>query len=273
MNMEQANVKAKHSSGVHHDHRRRMRERMLRYGAENFADHELLEIALFAANPRGNTNELAHTVVEHFGSIYSVMEAQADELTEVHGLGEAGAVQLMCMAELSRRYIRSSREPGTQYDTVQKIAEYLWSYFHTLDHERLYMMLLDNRMGLIDLILLSDGSVSSTEVPTILMLEKIARKKPVFVVLSHNHPHGIAQPSENDLGVTRHVRKVLSLVNVMLLEHIVIADDRFYPIMKHQQSFPEVMAEAQRLHGKTLDLNAFYNVDENTYRFSDILKQ
>ena len=245
---------------------------MLRHGAENFADHELLEIALFAANPRGDTNELSHLVMEHFGSIYSVMEAQADELTEVDGLGEAGAVQLMCLAELSRRYIRSSRESGTRYDTVQRIAEYMWSYLCGLDHERLYMMMLDNRMGLIDLVPLSDGTVSRTDVPTDWIVRKIVYKKPAFVVLSHNHPHGIALPSENDIEVTHRIGDLLSSIKVTLLEHIVIAEDRFYPILKNQKSFPTVMSEVQELHGRILDPARFYNVDYETYRFSDFLK-
>ena len=267
-----SNTKANRSGGLHHDHRRRLRERMIYYGAENFADHELLEIVLFAANPRGNTNELAHRVMEQFGSVYAAMEAQPDELIEVCGLGESGVVQLMCLAELSRRYIRSSREPGTKYDTVQKIAEYMWSYFSGLDHERLYMMLLDNCMGLIDLVHLSDGGVSSTGVPTRQIIEKIVRKKPTFVVLSHNHPHGMARPSENDLEVTWRVGNAISLINVTLLEHIVIADDRFFPILKQQHGFPNMVEEAWALRGKTIDFDCFYNVDENTYLFSDFFK-
>ncbi len=262
----------KKSGGLHCEHRQRLRERMLRHGAENFADHELLEVALFAANARGNTNELAHLLMERFGSIYAVMEAQADELTEVEGIGDAGAAQMMCIAELLRRYIRSARVPGTQYDTVQKVAEYMWSYFCGLDHERLYMMMLDNRMSLVDLVSLSDGTVSSTEVPTGRIVDKIARKKPAFVVLAHNHPHGIALPSDNDLAVTCRIGDLLNMINVTLLEHIVITDDRFWPILKNQKCFPKVMSEAQQLRGKILDPSRFYNVDEKTYRFSDFLK-
>ena len=263
------NPQLKQSGGLHRDHRHRVREKIIHYGPESFVDHELLELLLFAASPRGNTNELAHLAIERFGSIYAVLEASADELMEIEGIGEAGAAQILAIAEVLRRYVRSCRPKRTQYDTVRKIAEYLWSYFCALDHERLYMMVLDNRMALIDVVTLSDGTIGSTEIPTRRILEVVVRKKAAYVVLAHNHPHGVARASKNDVDVTQRVSEMLNVMNVMLLEHIVVAEDSFYPILRHEKFCPNPISEEQQLRAECFDAEHFYDVDDKTYRFSD----
>ncbi len=244
-----------------------MRERVLQAGYDDFADHEILEMFLYATNARGDTNETAHRLIEHFGSFGAVMEADVEELTEVSGVGRQSAFQISLGMELVRRCARSRTVKATSYTSVRQIAEYIWNYLFGLDHERLYLMLFDNRMELISHVRLSDGTVNSTAVPKRELMEIVLRKHASSVVLAHNHPHGEAQASEEDIRVTTEIAELLRMIGVTLREHLVITDDRFQSIMKNHYRFPHVMADSAQVSEDGFDWNAFYDVDEETYRF------
>lgn len=271
--MSEKNEKNQKSGSIHRDHRKRMRERMIRHGVENFADHELLEVALYSANARGDTNELAHMLLEHFGSLDVLMEARAEDLTDIDGMGEAGAALIVCIGELMRRYIRTLSKERQRYSSVQDLARYAWGYLCGLDHERLYMILLDNQLSLIDMVLLADGTVTSAEVRMSLILDKVTRKKAAFVALAHNHPHGTANPSDKDIELTNSVSELLNIFGVSLIEHIVIAEDRYWPIIKHRRSYPPFYETSKVLRAKNFDADSFYDVDDDSYRFSSVLEK
>ncbi len=254
---------------LHANHRERMRERAGKFGYESFSDHEILEMFLYASQPRGDTNELAHRLIEHFGVLDAIFEADIDELVTVSGVGPAAAHQLTLCMEMIRRILRSRHTVPRTYDTVQKIAEYVWNYFFGLNHERLYLMLFDNRMALLSLDCLSDGTVNSTAVPKRELLEKVLKKHAACVVLAHNHPHGVAQCSDEDIRVTVEIAELLRSIGVSLREHLIITDTCFHSIMKNHYRLPQVMSDAgARVGDDDFDWDAFYNVDENTYRFS-----
>ena len=249
---------------MHDQHRKRMRERYLKCGFDGFATHELLEFLLFYSIPRCDTNPIAHELMEHFGSLESMLEASVEELCEVQGLGPSSAMLLKLIPELMRRYAEERVVPTQRYDAVSKIAQYFVNRFIGVDHECLYMMLLNNRMNLIDCVLVSEGSVNCSAVPVRLMTEKALSKKAAAVVLAHNHPHGVAIPSGNDLDVTDMLNNTFHLIGIPLLEHLVIAEDRFMPIMKqHCGKFRCASVEGQI---ESCLYSSFYDVDEATWK-------
>lgn len=179
-----------------------MRERCLQYGFGNFATHELLEMLLYYSIPRSDTNGVAHSLLERFGSLKGVCEASVDELLLVDGVGQQSAILLRLIPELMKRYAMEDVSPREVYDSVGKLADYFVRAFIGLDHECLFMMLLNNRMNMIDCALISEGSVNSSTVPIRLMTQKSLFKKASSVVLAHNHPAGLALPSGRDIEVT-----------------------------------------------------------------------
>ena len=249
---------------MHEQHRERLRDRILGHGLESLADHELLEFYLFYAIPRADTNGLAHELLRRFGSLNAVLEASVDELQEVPGVGLRTAMLLSVPLELLRRYALGRTGPVRRYDTVSKIAGYFCGLFAGLTRERLYAMLLNSDMSLIDCVLLSEGSVNGTPVNVRRLTEAALYKHAGAVVLAHNHPKGLAVPSQSDLEMTDLLRTALAQVQVTLVEHLVVVGDRFCPILQPRyenfRSAPgsERVNEAFYAH--------FYNVSSDVWR-------
>ena len=257
------------NKNVHASHRDRIRERA-EWGFHPFAEHELLEMLLFYSIPRGDTNVLGHELIEHFGSFNAVLEASVDELTAVKGIGKTSALQIKLVAEMIRRYVGGFAEKVPRYDTVKKVAEYIWPRFLGLSNEQLYMMIFNNKMAMIDCLRLAEGSVNSASVPIRMVAELSLKKNASAIILAHNHPHGVATPSDNDLQMTHTLADSLAAIDVPLIEHLIIAEDRFMPIVKTHCSLPKVRSASNcSLFGANgFDADSFYDVDEETYRFS-----
>ncbi len=221
---------------MHEHHRSRMKERYKRDGFDNFAIHEILEMLLFYGKPQGNTNPCAHELLAHFGSFQNVLEAPVEELIEVNGVGEHTAILIKLIMEAMRRYARETANEEKLFNRISVVADCLATYFIGLDHECLYMMSLNNRLGLIDCTLISEGVVNCSEVSLRKMTEVALRKGASCVILAHNHPHGAPVASGADLAVTEAAREAFSLLDIGLLEHLIFADDEFMPILKKHYS-------------------------------------
>ena len=256
---------------MHENHRERMRERYLQGGFDSFATHEILEMALYYAIPRGDTNEIAHQLMERFGSLKRMFEASVDELQEVPGVGIKSAILLKMIPELARRYAMEKDEYGEIFDTVSRIGQYFCRKFLGSDHELLYMMLLDNRMRMLDCRLISEGSVNSSVASIRRMTELAFQKKASAVVLAHNHPHGVAIPSRNDVEVTDNFNTSLNLMGITLVEHLVVADDRFCTIMKNQLGTLRCSPVSGRIDSGFYD--KFYDVDAENWTAPPIFEE
>lgn len=254
---------------MHEDHRKRMRERFRISGFDGFADHEILETLLYFCFPRGDTNELAHRLLERFGSVRNIMEASPDELTAVDGIGEQSAFLIQLVTETMRRYARDTLTNVPTYRTLGEVSEYLCRKFVGCSSECVYLMLLNNRLSLIDCCKISEGTVNHSLVPIRKITEKAVFKKASVVILAHNHPNGAPVPSQSDLEVTSQISMMLHTLGVPLLEHLIIADDYVYPILGNdlrktgQCEVPESI-----LRTDANFLEHFYDIDPKTWRFS-----
>ena len=113
----------------HTGHRQRVKSRYVAEGFDHFKDHEVLEAALFLANKRGNTNETAHLLLEEFGSVKGVLEADYDMLIRVNGVGECTAFSLKVMLEMLKRYERGLHENPTRYTRISQIGMYFYNQY------------------------------------------------------------------------------------------------------------------------------------------------
>lgn len=204
-----------------------MRERFLAGGLDGFSDHEVLELILFYAIPRRDVNELSHRLVETFGSFNGVIEAGIDDLCAVEGIGENSATLIKLMSESYRRYSLDSGEPVFFYDDMKKIGDYAVKLYVGVAVEKLYAMLFDNRMKLIDTVLLAEGAVNSVRVSTRTICEKAIKKNASTIVLVHNHPNGTIYPSDEDVRLSSYLRDLLAAFDINLLDHVIVSG-RFY---------------------------------------------
>ena len=221
--------------GIHQGHRARMKGRFAESDGKGLADHELLEMLLYYIIPRCDTNDLAHRLIEEFGSFAGVLEADASMLCHVDGIKESAALYLKALGEAARRYTAGKllcEEGNTPvFDTPAKIAAFMLPRYMGINVERVYLLLFDNAMHMIDCYHVCDGSISGVSLSIRRIVERAYRKGATAVILAHNHPGGIAVPSSADVALTRHLDEALRLMEIPLLEHYVFAGRKYAPIM------------------------------------------
>lgn len=212
------------SGEIHKNHRERMRTRFIEHGLDNFADHEILELLLFYAIPRGDVNPLAHSLLDTFGSLANVLEASPEDLQKVKGLGPSAAGLLHLLPSVFQRY-QISKLQGEQYNSTQKIAEYLMGYYVDKPLEQLVVVLLDNSCKILRVCDIGEGSASSVRINMRKLLKCVLKYNAAEVVLAHNHPRGCCTPSRSDIIQTRSVREFLEKIDVRLVDHIIVAEN------------------------------------------------
>lgn len=219
---------------IHEDHRIRMRQKYL-ISPDAMPDHEILELLLFNVIPRKNTNPIAHALLNAFGSLEAVFQADINRLTNVEGVGEKTAFFIKEIQYLWKRIETSSYERET-FDTLDKLARYLIPTFYNESNECIYAMLLDSRAHFIACKKVLEGTVTSSRIDARKIAEFALSQGAVRVVVAHNHLSGCAEPSDADIAATRYLRKSLSGVDLILEEHFIIAGKNYCPILDYLES-------------------------------------
>lgn len=213
--------------GVHDGHRERRREQFLLHGADAMADHELLELLLFYAIPRRDTNPIAHELLERFGSLQGVFTAAAGELEQTSGMGRSAAALVKLVAPIYQRARATAAENETVLDTTERIGSYFLELFAAERREVLYQLCLDAKGRRIRTYKISEGEAGEVSVNVRKIVENAILSGAALVALAHNHPSGVAFPSPEDLAATKQVHTALEAVGVRLAEHIIVADDDY----------------------------------------------
>lgn len=242
---------ANKKEGLHSGHRDRMRERVGASGASSLADHELLEMLLYYVQPRRDTNETAHMLIEECGSLPAMLEADRERLCRVPYIKESGALYLQLLGELARRYAVSKFQPDgvspdVVYDSLEKLATVLYPRFLGQSKELMVAVLFDARMRLSDIFTVAEGSLNSVSMTARAVTQRAYARNAAFCVLAHNHPGGIATPSQEDVRLTRDMEAALELVGVPLIEHLVFTDRAYFPIIANcmQSQEPAPLSQA-----------------------------
>ncbi len=209
--------------GIHDGHREKMRARFLTAGLDAFADHEALELLLYYAIRRRDTNPIAHALMERYGSLSAVLEAPVEDLRKVEGIGEHAAILLSLISKINHKArLADARE--TMLKSTEGVGTYLLELFAGLSQEVLYQLCLDQKGKLLACKRLSEGSANTTDLNIRLLMKNAILTSASGVILSHNHPSGIALPSQDDFNTTEQARVALNTIGVTLLDHIIVAD-------------------------------------------------
>ena len=213
--------------GIHDGHREKMRQRFLKSGLESFADHEALELLLYYAIPRRDTNPIAHDLMDRYGSLAAVLSAPAEDLEKVKGIGESAAVLLRLAGQIYPKARMAEVEKGTALTSVEAVGAYLLERFSGQRSEMLCQLCLDAKGKLLVCKRLSEGSASSVEMDIRKVVETALLTGASAVILAHNHPSGVALPSDDDYATTRRVKAALETIGVVLADHLILADGDF----------------------------------------------
>ena len=217
---------------LHDGHRGRLRQRFLAEGLDHFSDVQVLELLLFYAIARQDTNPIAHRLLEHFGSLSQVLEAPVEELCKVEGVGENTAVYLRLVTQVGRYYLKDRASKVKVLPTLESCAQYLQPYFFGQNVETVYLLCLDAKCKLLCCKKIAQGDVNSTDLSIRKIVETALNANASSVLLAHNHPGGMAIPSYEDIHTTQNVAAALRAVDVNFVDHLVICDDDYVSLMQ-----------------------------------------
>lgn len=214
--------------GPHDGHRDRLKERYTEHGLDTFNDLNVLELLLFYAIPRRDTNLLAHALLDHFGTLDAVFDASVYELEQVPGIGRNTAILIRLVPEISRRYAVSKTADITVFSSSTAAGRYLLPRLGNEKAERALLLCLDARKKLISCADLGTGVVDTVSLNVRQVVETALKTRASSVILAHNHPSGNPAPSRDDELLTRRVREALQLVDITLDDHIIVGGQAWF---------------------------------------------
>lgn len=215
---------------MHENHRDRVKNRFLLEGLDHFDAHNVLELLLFYSIPQKDTNEIAHQLINRFGSLAGVFDAPFEDLIEMPGIKEHSATLLKLIPSLSRRYVLEKNRGMESLTSLEQIGNFLIDRYVGITDETVFLLLLDNKFKPIECVKIHEGSVNSSAITLRKLVETALFKRASMVVLAHNHPSGVPIPSGDDLFTTREVAKAFNLLEIKFLAHILVAGDKFVNI-------------------------------------------
>ncbi|MDD2234762.1 MAG: DNA repair protein RadC [Desulfitobacteriaceae bacterium] len=212
---------------MHEGHRSRLKNRFLEEGLDGFEDHQTLELLLFYAIPRKDLNELAHSLINKYGSLAGVLEADPKDLAKTPGLGLNSAILLALIPSLTRIYLKDRWGTRPTLDGTIKAGKYILTLFAGRTYEVFYVICLDAQHQVIYPALVHEGTIDQAPVYPRLIVETALRHKAHSVILAHNHPGGNPTPSPQDIDVTKRIQSALEQISVTVLDHIIAIGEKY----------------------------------------------
>ena len=210
-------------------HRQRLRRKFGKSGFKGFHDYEVLELLLTYVIPRKDTKETAKQLIKRFGHIPGVLSASVKELAEVKGIGPQAALFLkVADAFIAFYFDQRAISTGVQFTQLAELFDYLKATIGRSPNEVMRVLYLSSQNKLDFAENLSEGTVSETVVLPRKIVETALARRATTVIIAHNHPAGVPEPSDNDDQVTEQVRRALQTVGITLQEHMIIGEDGFY---------------------------------------------
>ncbi len=210
---------------MHDGHRERLRNRFRKDGLARFEEHNVLELLLFYCIPRKDTNEIAHALINEFGSLAGVLDAPIERIEKVHGMGENSALFMKLIPEICMRYLESrgkKDENLTIPKTGKDFIKLVLPKFLGKSNENFLLICFDNAGRVVYNDILFEGSTNMANIDLRMIVEKVIYYNAVSVVIAHNHPDGLPIASAEDHACTASIRRTLSSMNVVLRDHIIV---------------------------------------------------
>lgn len=212
-------------SEIHAKHRQRVKENYRNVGIAGLQPHNVLEMLLFYCIPRVDTNEIAHSLINEFGSLDGVFDAPYEALKSIDGIGQEAATFLKFVPDVCRYYMLSKAQAKSHIINSKDAANYLKPFFINAVAEKFVVMYLDGHGNVIKCSEFTQNENDNVFVD----MKTVVREAYVFnasgVVIAHNHPGGFAVPSNNDKVQTERLWKLLVQFNISLCEHIIFTNN------------------------------------------------
>lgn len=202
------------------------REKLLRQGAAALSDAELLAIFLRTGVPGCSAVELARELLVDFGGLRELLAADQQQFCQRPGLGPVKYTQLQAILEMASRHLQQQLVRDGVLDSPRATEDFLAHQLRHLSYEVFVLLYLDNQHRVIHHEQLFRGTIDGASVYPREIIEKVIHYKAAAVILSHNHPSGVTEPSQADVRITHRIREALSLIDVRVLDHLIIGEGR-----------------------------------------------
>jgi len=209
----------------YHGHRERLRQRLIAAGAHNLPDYELVEVILFASNPRGDVKPLAKDLLERFGGFAELLSADSEALADA-GLGLAGIAALKSVREAALRLMRSELHQRPVVGSWDKLIDYCTAHIAHGRVEEFHILFLDRKNALIKHEQQQRGTIDHTPVYPREVVKRALELQASALILVHNHPSGDPTPSKADIAVTKDIVKAAQPLGVTVHDHLIIGRGR-----------------------------------------------
>lgn len=212
----------------HKGHRQRMREEVM--SQNNFdvlQDHRLLELLLFGAIPRKDTNVIAHELLEEFDSIAGVLDAEVHDLAAVKGMTQNAAILIKTVMPLARRYKNNKFKEGYKFANIDEVGDFLIQKYLGHKNETFAITCLDAAGKFISFEMVNEGVADSVNVTLREVAACVLKHNAQWVIISHNHNIDNALPSDADIKMTMELQKSLAQLDIRLLDHIIVSGNDY----------------------------------------------
>lgn len=211
----------------------RPREKLLQKGAATLSDAELLAIFLRTGLPGKTAVDLARELLASFGSLRALLQADVRQFCQHKGLGPAKYAGLQAVLEMARRHLREELSRGNVLDSPELTRDFLVAQLRGYHHEVFACLFLDNRHRVLRFEELFRGTLDGASIYPREVVKHALAVNAAAVILAHNHPSGINEPSEADRQLTRRLQRALTLVDIRVLDHFVVGDGVAYSFAEH----------------------------------------
>jgi DNA repair protein RadC len=208
-------------------HRQRMRQRLLKAGADALADHEMLEMILFTALPRRDTKPIARALLAHFHGFAAVLAASPGDLLGIDGLGEAGIAALKLVQAAALRMLKYELAAQPVLSSWDRLIAYLRASMEHERSEQFRILFLDSRNRLLADEVQGHGTVNHAPAYPREIVKKCLQHNATALILAHNHPSGDPAPSREDVAITEAISRAVQTVGVTVHDHIVVGRQRW----------------------------------------------
>ncbi|MBA7479382.1 hypothetical protein ES707_14816 [subsurface metagenome] len=214
-------------------HHKRLRDRFIKSGLVGFHDYEVLELLLTYIFPNRDTKPIAKDLLAKFKTLAGVFSADSEELQEIKGVGERTAVYLKLLNDtLGFVFEERARNEEIQFTKTAQLFEYFKATIGNKKNEVMRVVYLDSQNGLINAENLSEGTISEAVAFPRKIVEGALKYRAFSVIIAHNHPGGVAEPSDNDDKITEQIKNALETVGISLQDHLVITGDEYFSYKK-----------------------------------------
>lgn len=206
----------------------RLREKFVKSGLSGFHDYEIVELLLSLGTPRKDCKPAAKEALQRFKTLRGVLEAPAEELQKIKGIGVHSAFGIKLVQEVAREFLRAKMVEMPYYRSSQEVFDYLYHAMRGLKKEVFKVLYLNSQNQIINTVDLSEGTVNSSTVSPREVIEGAIKNNAAALIFVHNHPSGAIEPSINDKKITRELVYAGRIMQLKVLDHIIIGDNRYY---------------------------------------------